>query len=394
MSPTDADCQILIPFTDTFRSDYEPFVLPVLRDRERAPSDVSVFTARRALDAEDKSLFSDATVLFEEDLFTLDTYRQAKKAYQDLSCDIEDLCRDFDLSVDDRQATKRYFKKYCLDSVLFQSVLDQTDPDVLYAVQFTSNRGYLNAVRKRRDGEMLKTLVIQHGAFRHGIHHPFIGSDHALLWGEHFNSVLDSIDTAFQPPDTKVVGNPKLQARLAQYGRATEQSIGSPPTVLYTSTPVEHSLEAMRLFADVVNKYPNVKVIYRPHPSGEPAKYCSLRKDEFLREEQIERSQNVYSLINQSDVVVGTDTTALPEAVAFGVPVIQLLPERSGSKWAEGGICSVSTTEELDKMLSSLVTNPDERVAVLNRERPLAEQMFGDVSNASKIIAAYVDSFI
>jgi len=362
----------------------------VLQDREDAPGDVTVFTTRRAFDADDDSPFEGATLLYEEDLFTLSTYQRAREAYRAISVDVEALCRDFDLSPRDQRTTRQYFKKYCLDSVLFQSVLNLTRPDVLYAVQFTSNRGYLDAIRSWEAGETPTNVVIQHGAFRDSIMHPFVGADRALLWGEYFESTLAGINTVPQPGKIHLVGDPNLQNQLARYGKADGGIINSPSTIAYVSTLVEHSADAIRLFATVVNERSDVEVVYKPHPSGEVKKYHSLLEDGLIREAQIERQRNVYSLIFESDVIVGTETTALPEAVAFDVPTVQLLPGRGWSDWTKHGLCGVSTVEELNEIISRLVADPGAREALLNEERPLAKRMFDDLETANETIAAFV----
>lgn len=97
-----------------------------------------------------------------------------------------------------------------------------------------------------------------------------------------------------------------------------------------------------------MSSFEDFRVVYKLHPHGEAEKYDPLVKREFISEIKIRPDTNIYELIEAVGVVVGTQTSALPEALVSDTPAIQMFPDESTIAWRDYGLRSVSTPTEIE----------------------------------------------
>lgn len=393
--PSIDSCSVLIPFQHN-RPDYVSLLQPVIKLRETHSSEVAVFTSKQRYPEElNKTALDDAHILHTEDFLSLKIYQKSRDDYNDLKPELDAFCQYFNFSSDNKRSVYRYFKKYFLDKYLFKTVLEVTDPEIVYSIQFTSNRGYLAAINEYEGSHNIQKIVMQHGAFRKQQgYHQFVGADWAIAWGELFVEMVNDIDAVSSPTHIRVCGNPKLEQKLKEYSETGGDSIDLPATVLYASTVSECSLDALRMFTRVANRRSDIKALYKPHPSGESGKYNSLCDEGLIHNHSINRSLSIYELLSKSDIVVGTDTTVLPEAVAFDIPTIQLFPTRTMTLWGKHGLQGASSQDELNEEINSIINNPEYRRSLLKNEQTIAKRMFKNTENASKEVGKLVKELL
>jgi hypothetical protein len=384
---------VLVPFTNTCRREYQPFIYTAL-NRLNDDIDIGVFTSKKmCLRDVDRTLYDDASFIFEEDLISLELYRKARRDYRELKPTIDELCNSIDLQETERRDTHRFFKRYFIDEHIFHRLLSEMEPEILYSVQYNSNRGYLRAIEEYRDRSPLPNIVVQHGAFRDIHFHPFAGADHAVLWGEHFQKVLEGIRIPEQPSSVHVLGNPNLESKRAKLSPSSRGPDGE-PTLLYASTGSPFGEQALSMFAEVAFREEEIEVVYKPHPHGEKVKYEPLQERGLVRSDQIRPEADIYELAVEADVVFGTQTSVLPEAVAFDTPAIQLLPDPSTEDWREYGLRHVASRAELAEDIHRIATVDGYVADLLDRESELAKQMFGDLDGSASRIAGLVEALI
>jgi len=382
---------LVVPFTNTCRDEYQPFFYTVIDEMEME-LDVAIFTSRnRCVDGFDADLFDSVDIIYEEDLVSFRIYAAANRRYAALKEDIEDLCDAVGLTAIERYNTHRFFEKYCYDAEIFERLLTAAEPRLLYAVQYNSNRGYLKAIEAYERERNLTSVVVQHGAFRENYYHPFAGADHAILWGEHFKELLETIDTPPQPDNVHLLGNPNLEYKRAQVEATWSTNVDS-PTVLYASTGSPFGEKALTMFAEVAASFDDIRVRYKPHPHGEAAKYDPLVERGLITDAQLRPDGDIYELVAAADVVFGTQTSVLPEALVFDTPAIQVLPDDSTEAWREYGLRSVSTAAELESELERLLTEDKYVQHLLDAERELERKLFGEVDGSAQRIAALLES--
>jgi hypothetical protein len=393
-SPPETDsCSVLVPFTNICRRDYLPFIRPALTDLSIPDEETVLFTSRlKCADVYDGQEIGDHPVLYEEDLIDFGTYRRARRDYRALEPHIESLCSEYDLSWRDRQATILFFKRYYLNKHIFLTVLERTSPDVIYTIHFHTTRGYFAALREYEQSPNVSTVFVQHGAFSEGINHQFVGADWGLLWGEYFQDILDSKQHVPVPENRAVVGNPKIAELRARY--STTVDTDTKPLITYASTPVDHSTDALRMVAETLEARDDIRVIYKPHPSAPRDKFRKLLDEGLLSEQQIRPSADTYELIVDSRVVLGTESSVLPEAIALDVPVLQLLPERCNTDWDEYGLRGVSKPTALNEEITELCTNNAYWAECLQEAKQLTNVLYSHDEEASNKISAVIENLI
>ena len=323
-------------------------------------------------------------------------YYMARNHYSKLKPAIEDLCAALKLGKGQVAATRTFFQTYCMDKALFRVVLEKTQPRLLYGFHYVSHPGYLAAIDEAKaDGRQIANILIQHGVFNAGGFHDFKGADCVIVWGRYFETVLRSIDRIPIPP-LKVISNPKLEVQLSRLRpKQKAKSKLAKKTILFASTPDtafsgDGNAKALRLFAGAVSRLEQWQTIYKLHPAEDLENYGSLIRNGLIEPGQVLKDVSVHDLIGAADVVVGTQTTVLPEAIALGKPAIQLLPGLWQTDWPQYGLVAVSSEEELLKELHRILELPAYSEAVLAKERQLSEAMFGKIEGASARVADFL----
>ena len=92
-------------------------------------------------------------------------------------------------------------------------------------------------------------------------------------------------------------------------------------------------------------------------------------------------------ILPKADLIVGTSSTILLEAMALGIPVIQLLPEEMSSFWKNINLVNASTVNELIKLIDKLMFDVNYRKSVLEKQNGLVVDLWGNYQHASDLIA-------
>jgi hypothetical protein len=394
---------VLVPLSP-YRIDHHSLIYPVTNMlADRGVNSVILVSRQLFRPDVDRQLFRGSLFLFAEDFLTTDVYRRARKLYGRLTPWLSKLSSVLRFDSERRRRTHILFQNYCMDKEIFADVLAFTRPSVTYGLHFIQNPGYLAAIDEiRANGSFPKKLLIQHGAFACEDFHDFKGADCVILWGEHFHGVLSTYRLT-PVPDSKVLGNPKLEILPSKRKVLSEtyHPASGKGIVLFLSTPdcpgADYNTRALHIFAECAHKrLGHYRVLYKPHPGENPGSaYRPLFQEGFIMQDQmVDRVSSVYGLIEQADVVVGGHSTVLPEAAALGIPVIQILPAMSGTDWVQQGMLGASTEQELSDRVQAILTNPEYRRTVLAAQQGLAEKMFGTLEGSSERIADYIVSLL
>jgi hypothetical protein len=93
------------------------------------------------------------------------------------------------------------------------------------------------------------------------------------------------------------------------------------------------------------SSFSNVLVLIKPHPALMTEAYNDVR---YKNIEIKIVNNNLYELFQDADIVIGANTSAMFEAMALGIPVIQLANERSLDKQPEKSGCLWSRCNSID----------------------------------------------
>jgi len=378
------NADVLVTFFPA-RVDYRGLLLPAVETMIDRGARLLV-ALPPAIVAQDRA-FGSATTFDLWAMASPGAYKSALERYRQLTSSIHAFATEWRLDGAQTASTKILFQGYCWQLELLAAALERSKPSAVLGLHYVENPGFIGALREHHDGSgnRAETFLLQHGVFSHawGIH-DFGGADKVLIWGPQSQREM----AAFQdnaPPST-VVGYPRLQARAGEF-QFEHHGQGGRVLVLGTNDLPERQLEALQLIAEGLPETEDRKVTYRPHPSEPAATYKSLVACGLLREQQIRRGGSLYEALAAADVVVGTTSTALPEAVNLGVPAIQVLPERFEFQWGVGAMATASSSEALTQVVDSVLRNPAERSALLERESMLARDLLGEPDGAAQRIA-------
>lgn len=407
LPPQSSESIVLVPFVPC-RRDYQAFIYPVTNMlSERGISTFMMVSRKSYLEQVDSRLFSGSQIIFSDDFLTLHTYRRAKKSYSKLVPWLNELNSRLRLEPWQCCSVQILFQDYCLDKEIFGSVLSLIRPSAVYGIHYIWNPGYLAAINEMSDdGPIPIKLLIQHGANKIADFHDFKGADCVILWGDYFKTVLNSGCYLIPVPQYKVIGNPKLEVEVRKREERTGHNGCPDPlnnkVILFVSTldgpGGDYNRKSLRLFASSTRNFSREwSIIYRPHPGDfDNLDYCRdlIQNGAIKREQVLDLDTDIYELFKRADVVVGTNSTVIPEAMGFGKPVIQILPALSGTDWCEYGLLGVSTDEELHDALKGILGSGEYREKVLVAQQTLSNKMFGEIVGTSQKIADYILTFL
>ncbi len=382
-----------------YRPDYHGLVFPVTNLLADRGMRTSILTRRGHFrPSEDFALFQGASFLFEEDFYSFAVYRRARKRYCELVPWLHRLSSRLHLSPDQDRSLKVLYQRHCFQREAFADILHVVQPSVVFALHFILNPGFLAAIDETSaQKERPLKILIQHGYFSSGLFHDFKGADCVLLWGQYSEAVLRS-GFLIPVPTSEVVGNPKLELEITRARARTGESVSAQTDsaireILFVSTVDapgrEYHSRAARLLANAMRTCPlSWHALYRPHPAERMDNYDRLVAEQLIVAGQITpRSAAIYDLLHHADVVCGGNSTALLEAAAMGIPVIQILPGMSGTDWCNQGMTGASTEHELREALQALLTNPERRRNALAEQQTLVDMMFAQVEGSAQGIA-------
>ena len=334
-------------------------------------------------------------LLFEKSLGAFAIYWRAKSFFRDLRLDVGRLVSNLGLNRTRARATAAFFQHYSWDRFVFARVLEVTCPKVVFGLHFMLTPGYLSALKDNNGLERPEVFLIQHGVlFDQKYHLSFKGADKAILWGESSKDYLPNL-SHLPNPEAFVIGNPSV-LRLQQ-----EVSIGKAErrenlTVVFAAnaeSPLddEWNAEARQLFVSASDRLESIVSVFRSHPGARSIPISrKLRNRGELGRCQLDTESTFPEVLSRADVIVGTFSTALLEAIAVGVPVVQLIPEKLPVVWQDINMVSASNVEQLVDVLSRLESEESFREAVVRQERSGLTRVFGDYENAADRIADLV----
>lgn len=411
---------VLVPFV-AYRKDYREFVFPIVERLASKGLPVTVVMPGRQSVAgvpPTPTPIIGCEFLPSDLHLTAQEYRLAKRAYASLYPEIRDVCQSLGFNRWQSLGTKLFFMRYCAERVAFRQLTDKVEPSVVYGIHYMLHPGCAAAIRDAQaSGMKLKSTLIQHGYFTCDPFHDFKGADVVFLWGEYFRDVLER-SPVLSVPKIEVVGNPKLEMMRHSRSFMPISCVGPPPhacpggasppkgdrrpIVLFVSTPDPRGIrgynaQALELFVQAMGGSLEWDVMYKPHPveaRREGGVFNQLLLEGLILPEQVVIDRSLYELIGQADVVVGGRSTGLLEAAALDRPVIQVLPELSGTDWREYGLETASTVASLQDEIRLLLEDRQHRYSVLEEQRRMTEAMFNGIDGASERIAAFLEGLL
>lgn len=378
------------------RQDYVPLLAPViaeLRNRGR-----SVTVALPPGPRIPQHTFADVPAFGLHTLASPTAYAQARSAFSRLRPPLVAFAERYRLDGQRRRYLSIVMQSYCWDLQLFRLALAKTGARVIFGIHYMLDPGIRGAIRSwAARPTRPRTLFIQHGVYSHEWPtHDFHGADRVLLWGD--DAVRELGLFPAPRPEAVVTGNPKLEWMRAQQPDSTAVTTGTAARmglqrvlVLGTNGVPERDMRALVLAATALPESATRTVLFRPHPDEPQGRYQGLMNQGILKPHQVDANPDVYASLRSADVVLGTQSTTLVEAIALGIPAVQLLPDLFELNWAQRGMASASTQDGLRAALDRLRSEPRVVADTLAAARPLAEALFGQVSGAAQRVADAIE---
>ena len=179
----------------------------------------------------------------------------------------------------------------------------------------------------------IKTYALQHGSI-HPLHPGYVFHkndhlynpwvDHIFIWGDYWKEIL--ISQGYPENRLLVVGQirtdiiPDLLS-LKQNKNSTET------TITFASQPQRDSVLRKMVLVDLAEicKKIDLKLTLKPHPAEtEDDFFTTVFKEVGFTNYKIERGEDLYYMISNSDVLVTSFSTVGAEAAYFKVPVITI----------------------------------------------------------------------
>lgn len=395
--------KVLMLFTP-YRRDLMDFLYPVANKLSETDNSVSIVVPRRG-----KTTFGGLSpkvkVVFKENMYGgLGVYREARNYfYGELNNPVQAWCHEIKATPQQKTLIKIFFKKFALDTIVTYKLLQLVKPKCVFGLHYILDPGCLNAIRKFKLQNSLHNLIIQHGFYiiDHSKTHDFNGADTAILWGEYQQRYLR---TMAQAPPAVVIGNPKLEASLK---RLTKVPCLSPPLeslenrkikLLFVSTKTLTNRaidkEIFDTFVGAAQKLNNVEIIYKLHPSELRRDYRDYFAKGLIKPKQIIIEQDIYPLLYNADIVVGSFSSAMFEALALGKPVIWISPTGLLSGLAGLELLQVTSKGELVGLINKLSYDRAYYQGVLAKQEVLNKDFFNLIEGSAERIAGYVASFL
>jgi predicted glycosyltransferase len=196
------------------------------------------------------------------------------------------------------------------------------------------------------------------------------------------------------------VGHPRLEAMLlsrhnTHKDRANDvgTSSGRHRVVFLGTNGVEaDDTAAIELVAEAFQHDASIDLRFLPHPNEPRTKYERLVSSRLIEPDQVVTGGSTYQQVLEAALVLGTQTTMLPESLALGIPVIQVLPERFSVDWQRQGMATASDVDSLQTAARAVLSDPDVKKHLLVNSSALVERMFGDSHGVTDRIIEHVEA--
>jgi len=223
-----------------------------------------------------------------------------------------------------------------------------------------------------------------------------------MVWGQFsLEAVNDkNIFPFYSLSETIIVGNSKINYSILSHKKYN--NISNLKKILFISTKIykeNFSYDSIEIMSNVENNYSSTqkfKVLYKFHPAEDISEYSNFNVDE-PGSGQVSKS-TLYDLILECDVVVGTISTALFEAMTFNKPVIQIVPKKFVDDLDirhsvyNSGIQHVNNEQELNDVLTKLLNDKVYTSNYIKNQWSVVDSLFGNYKYASLKIANKVES--
>lgn len=384
------ECDILFFFTP-FRKDYEDLIYPVAKKIAKKNISLAFLIHKNILP--NTCFLPNVKYYVYEDIFNLKIVSEARKKYKHyyLPC----LLKWFQKTKIDffyQQLIKSFFQRYVLDKENTISILSIIRPKCIYSIHYIQEPGCLDAISTLKNKPI--KVMIQHGFLgKVSSFHDFKGADLVILWGNYHKQVLND---KFDLRPSLVLGNPKLEEKLSETERLNiKVQIGESDIlkILYISSgsPLKSKLnkESLDIFVGAI-KDQNFKITYKLHPGELKRDYKYYLKKRLINPEQLVLDEDILNLINQSDIIVGSNSTSLYEATVFMKPVINVSGQYSNIYWGKLGLAFANNSSDLKRIIFNLLLDSHYYDKIVSKQINLIEDFFNGIQGSSDRIADYL----
>lgn len=286
---------------------------------------------------------------------------------------------------------KIFFQKYALDKETTFSFLNHIKPKCIYGIHYILNPGCLDAINSLNNKPA--NVLIQHGfSSLEDRFNDYKGADLVFLWGKYHQQILnDSYDVR----PSIVLGNPKLEEALTKIEREKMEARlrkSDMSKILYVCSPFlkdQLNKECLDIFINAT-KDQNFKITYKLHPEESKKDYKYYFKERLISPEQLVLDDDILPIINQSDIIVGSTSTSLYEAMAFMKPVVKVLPPYCKNDWEKFGLPFANSSSDLKRVIFRLSHESNFYEEILSKETDLIEDYFNGIKGSSFRIAEYL----
>ena len=283
----------------------------------------------------------------------------------------------------------------------FDVFLEDTRPScIVFDYEHLHPWAVLALIARKRG---VKTLNLMHAEIYSSYAWVPLLSSEIAVWGELQRKSLLSYGVL--PGQVKVCGCPRLNPDINVDAASVRKKLGldaSRPIALLATNPIawEYREKQVRVFAGATKGVERVQGVVRLHPSEKIEAYSQLAIECSWLKFLDANSWTLEEALKISRVIVNHDSTVGDDALAYGVPVIELdvLPIglTNGKKLVDEAKCPLARCEsELRKEIARIVLDDAVFESQIEASRPFVHNLFfafGDqaAENTSNVVKELV----
>ncbi|MGG4199163.1 hypothetical protein [Peribacillus frigoritolerans] len=368
-----------------YRKDYEDLLIPVanlLAVRGRKVSfvykDVKQANHKSLNQAIDKFYFDDISnkykILSKSKIDFLNNYQpHLNKLYSNLK---------FNMSM--KKRVNNFYLNLAKDKHLMLHLLQLTRPKAIIGIHNILTPGYVEAVNKfNKVGIPIINTLMQHGVFGFEKKHDFFGADYVFLWGKFHQDILKTLPG--QLPSI-ITGNPKVEQKLNFYKIQPLQN--NPVRIVYLFSTSKKKLD---LFLQAKKYLKNVTVKFKLHPGISIEALKSYIIQGSISSNDIYHQNDIYTVIQDSDIVTGDLSTSQFEAAALGKLVIQI--KSDGDHPAFLKFLTVSSAEEFISTCNN-ISQLGNKKEYLKKQEYIVKEIFHDIHGSTQRTADSLEKLV
>jgi len=389
-------------FYNMYRKEHLPSLIPVIKllIKFKKKTKVLLITTRKNFEnfkeiSDLESLKNIDLIIYDESLFKLSfqDYLILKKKSKYLKKEIQEVL-DKKLKCTWKYQFKeifyRHINRYVFLEKLYNDLFRNIQGNTMVYTHLIFDSPLIDILQSKN----IKKVIIQHGMITHKPEYSiFEGADEIILWGKYWEkNVKDKI-----LPNTKTVicGCPKVDFILKGHIDSDEykQSRNNILIISETHYPKDDLVRTFLLFVEklVMEMNNSVKITIKLHPSENKSmfkKYWNIKTFEGV---EFIQNTDLYGLIMQNDIIIGTTSTGLIEATLFDKPIVQIrCSESSETDWYKYGILSVIDEKDFISKIKLLVNSYEYWKKVIDDQKPFMNYCFCNIGQSSNKIARYL----